>query len=61
MRRDYMNCDNNYCIYWEKGKCRLSGISLDIKGICKDCIYVDLPPDILDLARISQSDKFRDE
>ena len=37
-----MNCENIFCIYWEKNKCILDDISLDIIGNCDSCIYIDL-------------------
>ena len=38
-----MKCENEFCIYQEKGNCILDEISLDIIGQCTDCIYVNIP------------------
>ena len=37
-----MQCENIFCIYWEENECILDNITLDIKGICQSCIYVDV-------------------
>lgn len=42
-----MNCENNFCIYWEDGNCELDEISLDIQGRCMECIYVDIDEEVL--------------
>lgn len=38
-----MKCENEFCIYQEKGSCVLDDINLDILGQCTECIYVDIP------------------
>lgn len=37
-----MKCETIFCIYWKKNDCILDEISLDIQGLCQDCIYVTL-------------------
>lgn len=43
----YMKCDNELCIYEKDGLCSLREIELDIVGLCKDCIYVDIDEEYL--------------
>ena len=38
-----MKCENELCLYEQKGKCILETIELDIIGQCTSCIYVDIP------------------
>lgn len=42
-----MNCENYFCIYEKDGVCILDNIELDLLGQCKECIYVDIDPDLL--------------
>ena len=35
-------CDNTYCIYWKRNRCRLSEITVDGSGRCGDRILVSL-------------------
>lgn len=37
-----MKCENCFCIYEENGNCTLQNIELDIQGLCKDCIYINI-------------------
>ena len=37
-----MQCENLFCIYWAENECVLDDITLDIKGICQSCIYVNI-------------------
>ncbi len=37
-----MRCGNIFCIYWNDNECSLDSISLDVQGICEECIYVDI-------------------
>ncbi len=46
-----MNCENNFCIYWSEDNCLLEEISLDIAGICKSRIYINIDNIILDAYR----------
>ncbi len=46
-----MKCENVFCIYEYKGKCRIKGVTLDIMGKCTECIYVDLDQNILNEAK----------
>ncbi len=43
-----MRCENEFCIYQEQGECILDDIKLDIIGQCTDCIYVNIPEEILE-------------
>lgn len=42
-----MQCENEFCIYWARGACRLDSISLDVQGKCTCCTYVDIDEAIL--------------
>ena len=37
-----MKCENCFCIYEENGSCTLQDIELDIQGLCKECIYINI-------------------
>ena len=37
-----MRCDNLFCIYWSKDECILDTITLDMKGVCESCIYIEM-------------------
>ena len=43
-----MVCLNKFCIYQKNDKCLLEVIELDINGCCEECIYADIPPQILE-------------
>ena len=43
-----MECMNKFCIYQENKECTLESISLDIRGMCDDCIYTNIPEEILE-------------
>ncbi len=43
-----MNCLNNFCIYQKDNECMLDEIELDINGCCEECIYANIPPQILE-------------
>ncbi len=42
-----MNCENEFCIYQQQGRCTLKNIELDIMGQCKECIYVEINQEFL--------------
>ena len=44
-------CGNYFCIYWTESGCSLENITLDIQGICQDCIYIELEKETLLQAR----------
>lgn len=43
-----LECENEFCIYQEKGNCILTDIRLDIIGQCTECIYVNIPEETLE-------------
>ena len=50
-------CENNFCVYYQKGCCRLDDISLNDLGVYSECVYIPIPEPVL------QSDRekfFRD-
>lgn len=42
MEESEMDCENEYCIYWDKEQCTLSATALDFRGMCKECMLVSL-------------------
>lgn len=46
-----MNCENNFCVYWEDENCILDNVSLDVLGCCKACILVEISDQDLKQAR----------
>ena len=46
-----MRCENLFCIYWKENGCTLEKISLDIQGICQDCVYATLDEALLEKER----------
>jgi len=42
-----MTCENEYCIYNNKNKCRLENTSINTLGMCDDCIIVSLDKKLL--------------
>lgn len=44
---DEMFCENDFCIYCEKGKCTLTKISLDGNGVCIEGINISIEKDLL--------------
>jgi len=37
-----MICENRFCLYQENNECQVSHIELDITGLCRTCVYVDI-------------------
>ena len=37
-----MICENRFCLYQENNECQISNIELDITGLCRTCVYVDI-------------------
>jgi len=56
-----MNCENCFCIYQNKGKCELEKISIDISGMCKECIYVSMDKKILLEEKLKLLKKYEEE
>ncbi|MBE6799539.1 MAG: hypothetical protein E7525_07215 [Ruminococcaceae bacterium] len=42
-----MNCENYMCIYQKNGECVLKEISIDVSGMCQDCIYPNVDEGLL--------------
>ena len=42
-----MNCQNNFCIYWDNRKCILDEISLNICGQCEECVLIEIDEELL--------------
>ena len=56
-----MNCKNFFCIYQKDEKCLLDEISVNICGMCEDCIYANIPEDILESEKEKLRKKFETE
>lgn len=41
-RGQKMRYENDFCIYWSGNVCQLEQISLDVRGVCQECIFVEL-------------------
>jgi len=35
-------CENRFCLYQENNECQVSHVELDITGLCRTCVYVDI-------------------
>ena len=46
-----MQCENNYCAYWENGECILKNISINVMGMCEECVLVTIDEEKLEKAR----------
>ena len=46
-----MKCENEFCIYWDKSKCTLDEVALDIVGQCTECIYPSIDKKALKKAK----------
>ncbi len=42
-----LSCQNEFCVYQNRGNCVLENIQLDIQGNCMECIYVNINEKIL--------------
>ena len=50
-----MNCQNNFCIYWDNKKCILDEISLNICGQCEECVLIDIDEELSQMIIFQQS------
>lgn len=44
-------CNNKFCVSWKDGTCASSCVCLDICGVCKSCILVELSDEFLEEER----------
>ncbi len=42
-----INCENDYCRYWDDNSCILNEIILDFRGMCRSQIIVNLDEETL--------------
>ena len=47
-----MKCDNKLCIYNQKGNCILHEITIDVTGVCSECIYPEIEEQVLLLSKL---------
>ena len=43
-----MECLNYFCIYGKDNECMLDEIELNINGCCEECIYANIPTEVLE-------------
>ena len=53
-----MRCENLFCIYFNENFCTLDEITLNIQGICTNCILVNVEESILKTQRENLVSKF---
>lgn len=46
-----MRCENDFCIYWSGNVCLLEEISLDVRGVCQESVFVELEETFLNEQR----------
>lgn len=46
-----MKCENAFCIYQSEGDCILDSVCINSLGMCTECIYPNIAPDILNEAK----------
>lgn len=56
-----MQCENNFCIYCEDGKCMLDSISLDAAGMCLACIHINIDEATLKAEKEKLLQKFHED
>lgn len=42
-----MCCENEFCVYYRENTCILDEISVDVSGLCRECILVNIDEGIL--------------
>ena len=52
-----MKCENYFCIYQKNGECVFDSIEIDIQGSCKDCIYINVDEEKLQLYKDIEREK----
>ena len=43
-----MFCENIFCIYQEDGKCIFDEMTIDIDGMCSECMLVEIDSELLE-------------
>jgi len=56
-----IECENNFCIYFENYYCKLTSISLDRMGVCAECICVNIDEYTLNAKRKNLLEKYEQE
>lgn len=46
-----MRCENKFCVYYRKGSCLLTEITLNEIGLCKDFVSIDFNDEELNAPR----------
>ena len=56
-----MVCLNEFCIYQKENNCLLDTVELDSNGHCQECIYPNIPPQILEYEKEKLRNKYKKE
>lgn len=56
-----MQCENIFCIYYAERQCILDEISLNIQGVCENCIYIEINEKVLADYRKELIEKLNEE
>jgi len=54
-------CENIFCVYEQDGKCGLKQVELDIQGQCKECIYVNVDAQTLDMLKKQKRQQWEED
>ena len=54
-------CEDEFCIYWEKGLCILDEVWHDDIGVCKSGIHVEIEKELLRQKRSALLKKFEEK
>ncbi len=46
-----MYCENNFCVYCSELRCVLDNISINISGMCTECILINIEDSILNIKK----------
>ena len=55
-----MDCDNCFCVYNFNGKCILENITINVYGMCEECIYPDIDKEALEKAKLKLLKEFEE-
>ena len=56
-----MECENSLCIYEKNKKCILDEISVNMLGICDECIYPSIDEELLQDLKNKTLERFKEE
>ena len=56
-----MKCENFLCVYENKGQCLLERVELDVVGLCKECVYIDIEDEALAIKKEQMRNKLNSD